>query len=287
MRLTDKNILITGASRGLGRAIARACWAAGANVFLVARSEPALEAERAELERAPTRPNQTAAIFAADLAAPDAAASIASAARARFSALHGLINNAGTLGPVGRAWENEWTAWEQTIRVDLLAPVELCRAVTPWMIETGGGSIVNLSGGGATGSRPNFTAYATAKTGLVRFTEILADELRGTGVRATSVAPGAMATAMLQEIVDAGPDKVGADEYGKILKQMQSGGTPPERAADLCAFLCSDEAAAITGRLLSAVWDPWDKLGEHAEELTKSDIYTLRRIVPEDRGKKW
>jgi 3-oxoacyl-[acyl-carrier protein] reductase len=153
------------------------------------------------------------------------------------------------------------------------------------MIECGSGSIVNLSGGGATNSRPNFSAYATAKAGLVRFTEVLAHELHGTGVRANAIAPGAMATEMLAEIVAAGRDRVGADEYDKVAALATAGGTPPERAAALTAFLCAEGGKGITGRLLAAAWDPWDRLDQAA--LQASDIYTLRRIVPEDRGKKW
>jgi NAD(P)-dependent dehydrogenase (short-subunit alcohol dehydrogenase family) len=287
MLLKEKNIVITGASRGLGKAIAQACWTHGANLLLAARSKAALEAQRSEFLRTPVREKQIAEICAADLSKHTAVETITSKALGYFSAAHGLINNAGILGPIGKSWENNWRDWEATIRVDLLAPIELCRAFAPWMIQTGGGSIVNLSGGGATGPRPNFTAYATAKTGLVRFSEILAHELKSTGVRVNSVAPGAMATDMLKEILDAGPDKVGADEFNKVLAQSRSGGTPPERAAELCAFLCSDRAKEITGRLLAAAWDPWEKLEARADELNASDVYTLRRIVPEDRGKKW
>lgn len=287
MLLDTKNIVLTGASRGLGKSIAQALWSRGANLLLVARSKEELETLRAGLQRAPVRQKQSAAVCVADLSKDTAAATIVNKALSIWPAAHALINNAGILGPIGKAWENDWRDWESTMRVNLFAPVELCRAFVPWMIQTGGGSIINLSGGGATSPRPNFSAYATAKTGLARFTEILALELKDTGVRANSIAPGAMATDMLNKILEAGRDKVGADEFDKVVKQAESGGTPPEKATELCVFLASDEAKEITGKIIAAVWDPWTQFAAHLDELKESDIYTLRRIVPEDRGQKW
>ena len=287
MLLDTKNIVLTGASRGLGKAIAKALWSHGANVLLVARSKEALDTLRAELQRAPVREKQSAAVCVADLSKDTAVAAIVNKALSIWPAAHALINNAGILGPIGKAWDNDWRDWESTMRVNLLAPVELCRAFAPWMIQNGGGSIINLSGGGATSPRPNFSAYATAKTGLARFTEILALELKGTGVRANSIAPGALATDMLNEILKAGRENVGAEEYDKVVKQAEKGGTPPEKAAELCAYLASDDAKEITGKIIAAAWDPWNNFATHLDELKESDIYTLRRIVPEDRGKKW
>jgi hypothetical protein len=91
---------------------------------------------------------------------------------------------------------------------------------------------------------------------------------------------------MLQEVLDAGP--TGASrEYEKAVKQQQSGGASPEQAAELALFLASPASDGITGRLFSAIWDNWRDFPAHKDELAKSDIFTLRRIVPEDRGHKW
>jgi 3-oxoacyl-[acyl-carrier protein] reductase len=91
---------------------------------------------------------------------------------------------------------------------------------------------------------------------------------------------------MVDAVVRAGPEKAGV-EYERVLEVKRSGGQPPERAAALAWFLASAESEGITGRLISAVWDPWTSLVARKEELQASDIYTLRRITPEDRGKKW
>ncbi len=270
MLLNNKNIVLTGASRGLGKSIAQTCWRHGANLLLVARSKEGLESLRAELSAAPVRDKQMAHVCVADLSKENAAEAIVNKALSHWNSTHALINNAGILGPIGKIWETDWRDWEATMRVNLFAPIELCRAFAPWMIQSGGGSIINLSGGGATSSRPNFAAYATAKTGLARFTEILAHEMKSAGVRANSIAPGALATDMLKEILDAGRDKVGAEEFDKVTAQAAKGGTPPEKAAELCAFLASDESKEITGKIFSAVWDPWDKLTPHLAELMGS-----------------
>jgi NAD(P)-dependent dehydrogenase (short-subunit alcohol dehydrogenase family) len=284
--LEDKRILITGASHGLGACVARTLWRRGANLLLVARSENALLDLRAEL-MAGVRGGQRVQVLVIDLRVPEAVAAIMSEARKQWDRIDVLINNAATLGPIGKLWENDWEEWQTTIGLNLLAPVRLCRACVPWMKECGHGKIINLSGGGATGPRPNFSAYATAKAGLVRFSEILAHEVRDFNIQVNSVAPGSMNTEMLQAILRAGPEKSGAGEYARAVKQAEGGKESLQRAADLCAFLASSASDGITGKLVSAAWDPWKRLPEHLGDLRDSDIYTLRRITPKERGKDW
>jgi NAD(P)-dependent dehydrogenase (short-subunit alcohol dehydrogenase family) len=279
-RLEGKRVLLTGASRGLGRQLARAFWREGASLLLVARSAEQL---RSLCEECGARNGQQVAYFPADLSEGDAPQRIVSQARARWDGLDVLVNNAAITGPIGRLWETDAAEWRATLQVNLFAPVELCRLCVPWM--RAGGSILHLSGGGATGPRPRFTAYATAKAGLVRFSETLAEETKERGIRVNAVAPGAMNTEMLRDVLDAGPERAGA-EYARAVEQSRKGGSSPDRAAELCVFLASEASEGITGKLLSAVWDPWQRLPEHRAEL-QSDIYTLRRIVPSDRGKDW
>ena len=131
-----------------------------------------------------------------------------------------LVNNAAIVGPIGCLWENKWDEWETTIRVNLLTPAALCRASIPWMRERDG-AIVNISGGGATGPRPFFSAYGTAKAGLVRFSETLAREMAGSGIRVNCVAPGAMDTNMNAEVLQAGAELAGADEFGRAQHQAE------------------------------------------------------------------
>jgi NAD(P)-dependent dehydrogenase (short-subunit alcohol dehydrogenase family) len=284
--LRGKNIIITGASRGLGVHIARAMWDNGANLLLAARSADALMSLKDDFER-DQAVDQEIHITAADFALSTAAGLILNEAQKVWGRLDGLVNNAGILGPVGPLWKNPWNAWEETIQVNLLAPVSLCRACIGWMKEGGQGKIINLSGGGATGPRPNFSAYAVAKTGVVRFTEILAEEVRYHNIQVNSIAPGALNTDMLEAVLEQDPEDVGKHEYDGALKQKKGGGASPERAARLCVFLASSASDGITGKLISAIWDPWEELPRHIQDLSEGDIYTLRRIVPGERGKAW
>jgi hypothetical protein len=91
----------------------------------------------------------------------------------------------------------------------------------------------------------------------------------------------------LDEVLQAGPNVVGAEFYQKALKQRDSGGAPLQKGADVCVYLASAQSDGITGKLLSAIWDPWDRLHEFSADLEKTDIYTLRRIIPMDRGLEW
>ncbi len=284
--LSGKNIIVTGASRGLGLHIARTMWDHGANLILVSRSLDALEQLRNDLAGS-ALPRQNVHVVATDLRSPNAVLNVMGKARSVWHALYGLVNNAAILGPIGMAWETDWDAWQEAIAVDLIAPIALCRSCVPWMAESGGGKIINLSGGGATGPRENFSAYAVAKTGIARFTEILAREVEELNIQVNSIAPGALNTDMLEAMLRAGPEKVGKDEYDRALRQKENGGISPERAAKLCVFLASSASDGITGKLISAVWDPWEELSEHVKDLMETDIYTLRRIIPKDRDMGW
>jgi len=281
-----KTVLITGASRGLGRHIAEAFWRCGADLFLVARSAEVLR-DVCETLAANGLDGQRVSHFGADLSGPDAPARIFEALRQFTERLDVLVNNAAIIGPIGALDENDWAQWQAAIQVNLLAPAALCRLAIQLMKSQHGGAIVNLSGGGATSPRPRFSAYAAAKAGLVRLTETIAVECAGYGIRANAIAPGAMNTEMHDAVLRAGPSSAGESEYRTALEQEQRGGTSPATPAELALFLASDAAAGINGRLISAVWDPWKDLAQHAPELAASDIYTLRRIVPSDRGQKW
>jgi NAD(P)-dependent dehydrogenase (short-subunit alcohol dehydrogenase family) len=134
---------------------------------------------------------------------------------------------------------------------------------------------------------PSFSAYAAAKTAVVRLTETLAEELRPDHIDVNAIAPGVLKTQMMDQVLQAGPEKVGAKYFAEMQKHNATGGVPPERAAALCVYLGSAAADGISGRLISAQWDPWEKLERFKDDLAASDIYMLRRIVPEDRAKKW
>ncbi len=283
-KLDGLNCILTGASRGLGETIARVFWREGANLLLVARSKDALRRLAGSL---PVCAGQKVGICAADLSEKKAASKVLTAARKYFDRLDVLVNDAAMGGPMGPVWKADWEAWLETWQVNFLSAADLCRRAVTWMAQGSRGKIINLSGGGAASSRPNFSAYASSKAALVRFSEVLADEVAPVGIDVNCVAPGPMRTAMVAGILKAGPEQAGEQEYSKAARINLEGGASPERAAELCVFLASAASDGITGKLISAVWDPWEVLEQHKDDLKKTEVYTLRRIVPNDRGLRW
>jgi 3-oxoacyl-[acyl-carrier protein] reductase len=282
--MTAPLALITGASRGLGEAIARLVWDAGMSVALVARDLEALKSVATSLR--PNR-NQSIEIYAADLADIPGIEAMHADVVQRQGDVSVLINNAAIQGPVGPLESLDLAEWKRVFDVDLFSAVRLSQLVIPAMRRNDGGKIINISGGGATGPRPDVSAYACAKTALVRLTETLAEELKDAKIDVNAVAPGAMNTRMLEETLAAGPGGI-RKEYAAALERKSKGtGVPPEKAAELVRFLSSPESDGITGRLISAAWDDWKQLPERKSALMGSDVYTLRRIVPRDRGFDW
>ena len=283
--LTGRGAIITGANRGLGRVIAEHFVLAGASVLLAARDAKLLDDVRIELlPRA--KGTQKVLAMSVDVSDQKASDALVAKAIAELPNFCILVNNAAVHGAKGALEESDWDQWVQTIQTNLLAPVYLCRCVIPHFKKSGYGKIINLSGGGATSPMPRVSAYAASKAALVRTTETLAVELKDSHIDVNAIAPGAMNTRMLDEVLNAGPNVVGEEMYRKSIKQRDEGGAPPEKAAALAVFLAAKESDGITGRLISAIWDDWKNLPAKKEQLATSDVFTLRRIVPEDRGMK-
>ncbi|MBM3180624.1 MAG: SDR family oxidoreductase [Chloroflexi bacterium] len=284
--LEGRAAVITGANQGLGEAIARAYVEAGANLFLCARDEEKLLNVQEQL-RGFCKPGQKVEVMRADVSKQEDVERVASRALEVFPHIHILINNAGVYGPKGRIEDVNWDEWSQAIEVNLFGSILMASAFLPHFRKNKYGKIIQLSGGGATAPLPFISAYAASKAAIVRFAETLAEEVMEDGIDVNSIAPGALNTRLLDEVLEAGPEKVGKMFYERSLKQKTEGGAPLERGAELSVFLASSASDGITGKLISAVWDPWDKFTEHMDEMKKTDIYTLRRIVPRDRGMGW
>jgi 3-oxoacyl-[acyl-carrier protein] reductase len=286
MKLQNRNALVTGGTHGLGRAIVERFVEEGANVLFCARDSAVLAQVERELRKS-AGTGQRICAQACDVSSASDIEALFRTADDQFGPLHILVNNAGIYGPKGPSEEVPWDEWCRCIEINLYGTFLPCRHAINRFKRSGYGKIINLSGGGATNPLPNISAYAAAKAAVVRLTETLAEELRAFRVDVNAVAPGALNTRLLDEVLQAGPEKVGVDFHARALKQSQEGGVPLELGAALCVYLASAESDGVTGKLLSAKWDPWATLHTRRHELESSDIYTLRRIVPEDRGKKW
>ena len=162
----------------------------------------------------------------------------------------------------------------ETIAVNLVGTMLALRFALPRLQATGGRA-VTFSGGGGTSPLPRYDAYAASKAAVVRLTENLAASGE---IEINAVAPGFVATRMHDETLRAGPDAAGQSYYQRTQEQVRAGGFPASEAAELVAFLLGPDAAGITGRLISAQWDPWRE-EEFRERLrTDSDLAKLRRI---------
>jgi 3-oxoacyl-[acyl-carrier protein] reductase len=284
VQLAGRGAIITGGSQGLGRSIAARFLKEGAGVVVAARTEEDLRRTREELAAIAGPHGPVVHAVPGDVSRPESCEAIVSTARAVLPEITILVNNAGVYGPIGPVEEIDWNAWMRAVEINLFGTVLMCRAVIPLMRERRYGKIINISGGGATAPLPRFSAYAAAKAAVVRLTETFAEELRDCGVGVNAIAPGALNTRLLDDVLAAGPEKAGEEFYRKSVRQRQDGGAPLDRGAALAVFLASAASDGITGRLVSALWDDWARLPEWKDELAKTDVYTLRRIVAEDRG---
>jgi 3-oxoacyl-[acyl-carrier protein] reductase len=273
--------VVTGASRGLGRLCANKLAGHGADLLLIGRDQTTLADVSGEISA--NCPDRRVTTLGCDLSDPEAPRYVREAAE-RLGPVDILVNNAAVQGPIGPAWEVPWSDFEEALRFDFLVPVALCRAFIPGMKARGRGWIINISGGGATSPRPMFTAYAAAKTALVRFTETLAIETADAGIRVNAVAPGTFASG-ITKAVHAAAENAGPAEAATAQKLLDSDDSVnAEKAARLIVYLTLGDGRDITGKLISAVWDRWDCLHRHPEVVAHKDVFTLRRILPPERN---
>ena len=195
-----------------------------------------------------------------------------------------LVNNAGIYGPKNKIEKINWKEWKKTIEINLFGSVLMSQGLIDQFKKQKYGKIIQLSGGGATSPLPYLSAYAASKAAVVRFAETLAKEVAEYNININSLAPGPLNTKMLDEIIKAGPDKVGLDYYSRSIDQKKSGGSSLSTASDLAVFLASPLSDGITGKLISAIWDKWEDWPKYINKIRNSDVYTLRRIVGRDRN---
>ncbi len=134
-----------------------------------------------------------------------------------------LVNNAGVYGPLGPSEDVDWAAWVRAMEINVYGSVLPCRALLPHFKQHRYGKIVQLSGGGATNPLPRISAYAASKAAVIRFAESLALEVRPFGIDVNAIAPGALNTRMLDEVVAAGPEVVGQDFYDRMVSNERTG----------------------------------------------------------------
>ena len=271
--LPDKRIVITGASMGIGLAVARKCAEQGAALVLISRHEDDLKKAVQGLEK-----SKGGHIYqACDVSDIQQVKELAEKLKNDFGHIHALVNCAGVYGPIGKIHEIDPLEFINTININLIGSFNMCHYLVPLLKCSDKAKIINYSGGGAAGPFPHYSAYAVSKTGIVRFTENIAMELADDGIEVNAVAPGFVATRLHKETIKAG-EKAGKQFLKKTKDQLEQGGVSPDVAANLTVFLLSEAGNGITGKFLSAPWDPWQK-NEFIDRLkADKDLDTLRRI---------
>ena len=282
MTLDGRVAVVTGGSQGIGKDVVRRLLEEGAKVAFCARNAQNLKATAEELSS--ISPDLLS--IQADVTREVDIAELVRATLERFSHIDILVNNAGVYGPIGLAWEIDPVEWREALTTNLVGAFLACRAIVPVLVRQRRGKIINMSGGGAATPFPRYTAYAASKAALVRFTETLALEVADYNIQVNTIAPGFVATSLHQRTLEAG-ERAGAEFLRKTKDELERGGVDPATPAALVAFLASDNANRITGKFISSVWDDWKNFEQHVDEIAKTDVYTLRRIVPRDRSMDW
>jgi 3-oxoacyl-[acyl-carrier protein] reductase len=225
MKLKDKVALITGGARGIGKAVALAYAREGARLAICARTEAEIHETVEEIQKLKVDTKG----WPCDVSLEDSVKAFVGNVAREFGRIDVLVNNAGVMTRPVPITQLEVKKWDYTIAVNLRGPFLITQSVLPLMMKQKSGSIINVSSMIGRGAYANFTAYGTSKWGLEGFTQTLAAETQSSNIRVNSVDPGYVAT-----------------------KLTGYTGSRPESVTDVFVYLASDEAKAVTGKMLSS-----------------------------------
>lgn len=281
-KLKNKTIIITGANRGIGFELSKHFLKCGSNLILLSRSKKQNQLSKKKLLSLSHNKNN---LFFQNLDISNfrEVDKFFKRILLKYKKIDILINNAGIYGPKGPIDKISWKQLKKTIDVNLLGSIYFIKKILPHFKKNKYGRIIQLSGGGATSAFPNFSPYSISKTAIVRFVENVSKEIDKFNISINAIAPGPVNTRMLDEVIKAGPKKVGNKFYLKSLKQKKEGGTNIKKIVELIEFLINLNDAKINGKLISAVWDNWKNYEKNKKIIMNSDVGNLRRISGKDR----
>ena len=266
----QKNVLITGAGRGIGKRLAIGFAKAGARIALLARSKAEIDLAQIEIEHA----GGNALRIRADVTDPEQLTAAVERVRVAFGGpVDILVCAAATPGPIQPFLSTTVQAWSDTISINLLGVVNSCRAVLPLMLERRAGKIIILTCDSDDAPKLNFAAYTTSKAAVVRFAEALAAETSDLNVQVNCLDPGPAYTNMTDEIISA-ESRLEPQVVQAAKETRRTGGISAELQIQHALFLASEASNHVTGKLIH-VTDDYKKL---RNSTLRPDVLTLRRV---------
>ena len=266
----NKNVMVTGAGRGIGKRLALGFARLGARIALVGRSKAEMDLAHIEIEQN----GGNALRVRADVTDPEQLSVAVDRARVTFgSPIDVLICAAGIAGPLQPFMDSSVRAWKEAIDINMMGVVYSCRAVLSSMIERRSGKILVLVCDSDSTPKLNFCAYETSKTAVVRFVESLAAELADHNVQVNCFDPGPAYTNLTDEIIRA-ESQLEPNVIAAAKETRRTGGVSPELQLEHATFLASEASNHISGKLIH-VTDDWKKL---RNTQLRPDLLTLRRV---------
>ena len=266
--LTGQVAIVTGASRGLGRAFAIALGEAGAAVAVTGRTA----ADVAETARLVEQTGARALTFVTDAADPAGAANVVARTEAELGPIDVLINNAGAAPTEIQPWLADPDEWWRVMETNVRGTFLYTRTVLPGMVERKRGRIVNIVSEAGNNPEPDLSAYSTSKAALIHFTDAMALAVADAGVRVFAYHPGMVRTGLADHLIANGNGAM-----GQRLKEAFAEGrdTPLERSAERLMFLASGRGDFLTGRYIMSRQTEEELLAQQAQ-IAASDLYKLR-----------
>jgi 3-oxoacyl-[acyl-carrier protein] reductase len=265
-------IIVTGASSGIGAALVKALAADGHRLFVCAR--------RGSLLDEVTEGGAIALGRVCDVSNEEQVKEFVDWVKRKTPHIDAVINCAGGFGAIGPVQATDSAEWLGVITVNLFGTYLMSKYSLPLLAGSPCPRIINFAGGGAFGPFKNYSAYASSKAAIVRLTECLAAELADEGVAVNAVAPGFVATRFHEATLSAGPERAGQLHYQRTKAILEGRGIPMDVPVDCVRFLLSEDALGLTGKTLSANFDPWRSgaFRQMIRDVTRSELYTMRRV---------
>jgi NAD(P)-dependent dehydrogenase (short-subunit alcohol dehydrogenase family) len=284
--IKNQAVFISGATSGLGLKAAEYFIKSGKSVIFCARSPEDVIRTRSYLSDLSNN-DQLVMGFTNDVSNADTTKIMIERVHENGIFIDVLICNAGVIGPINKFLETDLQEWQDAFSINLYGTVNLIMSVLPSMVSRKFGRVIHISGGGATSPLHGMSSYAASKAATVRFIETLSLEYEDSGVTLNSIAPGMLKTKLLDQMLNAGSNRIGENLFKKSWDKADASFDSTEKALELIEFLTSNLSAGITGRLISAEWDNWTEWPNYLDQLKNTDLYTLRRITGRDRGQQW